>query len=361
MLDRLSRRFREAVNWRLRTFCGGRWAGHCRPGSIGIVITMRCTARCVHCDIWKNRGPEEGLATLEQWNQLLTDLRHWLGPVHVFLTGGEALLNPLTTQLLAHGSSLGLLMELLTHGYWQDQTRIEAAARARPWRITLSMDGVGETHSLIRGRGDFWEKASRSVATLKRLRDEERLGYVIRLKTVIMQQNLDDACNVARFAATNGLEVFYQPIEQNYDTPADPQWFRHSANWPSDAEKAVAVVRELIGLKRQGLPIGNSLAELEVMVPYFRDPDAHQFAVQSHSAHEARALCAALTTLQLEPNGDVGTCFRKPPVGNIKSAAIREIWEGRPRWWEGGCCQVRERPPDGGKADGVAKALQSPS
>jgi hypothetical protein len=29
------------------------------------------------------------------------------------------------------------------------------------------------------------------------------------------------------------------------------------------------------------------------------------------------------------------------PVGNIKSAPIRQIWEERPHWWEGGCCQER--------------------
>ncbi len=344
MLDKLSKRFRDAINWRLRTFSGGRWAGHCRPGSVVIVLTMRCTARCTHCDIWKNRGPEDGLATPEQWKTFLADVRSWLGPAHVVITGGEALLNPHATELLAHGSSLGLFMELLTHGYWQDQTRIEAAARARPWRITLSMDGVGETHSRVRGRGDFWEKTSRSVANLNRLRRQERLGYAIRLKTVIMQHNLDDACNVARFAAENGLEVLYQPIEQNYNTPEDPQWFKHSPNWPSDPEKAVAVVHELIGLKRQGLPICNSLAELEVMVPYFRDPDSNGLAVQLHTAHEGLALCAALTTLQLEPNGDVGTCCKKPPIGNIKSAPIREIWKGRPQWWQAGCCQVRTCP-----------------
>ena len=114
-------------------------------------------------------------------------------------------------------------MEMLTHGYWRDQTRIEEAARARPWRLTMSMDGVGQAHSVVRGRDDFWEKSSHAVATLIRLRKEERLGYAIRLKTVIMQQNLDDVCNVARFAAENGVEVLYQPIEQNYDTPEDVQ------------------------------------------------------------------------------------------------------------------------------------------
>jgi hypothetical protein len=27
-----------------------------------------------------------------------------------------------------------------------------------------------------------------------------------------------------------------------------------------------------------------------------------------------------------------------PPVGNIKTTPIREIWNNRPQWWKGGCC-----------------------
>jgi hypothetical protein len=27
-----------------------------------------------------------------------------------------------------------------------------------------------------------------------------------------------------------------------------------------------------------------------------------------------------------------------PPVGNIKTTPIREIWRKRPQWWKGGCC-----------------------
>ena len=51
-------RIHEAINYRLRTFAevaGLPTAG--RP-SIAILLTERCNARCVHCDIWKNRGKE---------------------------------------------------------------------------------------------------------------------------------------------------------------------------------------------------------------------------------------------------------------------------------------------------------------
>jgi MoaA/NifB/PqqE/SkfB family radical SAM enzyme len=331
------RRLYEAANYRLRSFAGGRWAGYCRPTAVALLVTERCNARCVHCDIWKNRGQEESPG-LDRWKEVLEDLRRWLGPIQVTLTGGEALLRSFTPELVAHGTSLGLFMEVLTHGYWPDQARIEQLALARPWRVTVSLDGLGETHTRIRGRRDFFEHTSTTLRTLQRIRGEQGLDFTILLKTVIMEHNLHAACEVARFAQESGLEVFYQPIEQNYNTPDDPRWFEGSANWPKDPSRAVAVVERLIELKRAGLPISNSYAQLEVMIPYFGNPEASRVATQSHTAHERRQLCAALTHLQLQANGDVTNCSGRPPIGNIKTASIRRIWESRPRAWESGCC-----------------------
>lgn len=337
LLNRMYKRGYEGLNYRLRSLAGGRFAGLCRPVSISFLMTERCNARCVHCDIWKNRGKEDR-ATAEVWRVVLADLRNWLGPVHVLFTGGEALLNPDTIGLVSHAVPLGLHVEVLTNAYWPDQSRIEALARARPWRITVSLDGVGPAHSFVRGREDFYERTSTSLQTLLRLKREEGLGYGIRLKTVLMQHNLEAVAGVAEFAAQNGIEVFYQPIEQNYNTPEDPEWFLTSANWPRDVDKAISVVEKLIELKRQGLPVANSFAQLEAMIPYFRDPGSLRRVTQAHSAHERRALCAALATLQFQPNGDVLACTNMPPVGNVRQSRIRDIWASRPRWWEAGCC-----------------------
>lgn len=339
-----SRRVYEAVNHRLRTVAGGRLADRCRPVSIIFAITELCNAKCVHCDIWKNRGKED-TPTLEEYKTVLSDLRNWLGRVQVTFSGGEALLKQYTPELVAHGASIGLYMEVLTHGYWDDQTRIEKLALANPWRITISLDGVGDTHTKVRGRDKFFEKTSRSIETVQRIRKENHFDLTIRLKNVIMSHNLDDVCEVARFARQDGMEIFFQPIEQNYNTPEDPAWFEHSDNWPRDTEKVISIVRRLIEMKKEGFPIANSFNQLETMIPYFRNPGAMRVTVQSHSAHEHRPVCSALTTLDFRANGDVVSCFGQPAIGNIKSAPIRRIWENRPRWWEGGCCLERRCTP----------------
>jgi len=334
------RRAYMGLNYRLRVFAGGSLAANCRPTDIGFMMTNLCNARCVHCDIWKNRGRDD-TPTLEQYKAVLSDLRSWLGPVHVFFSGGEALLRPYTVDLAAHASGIGLYAEVLTHGYWDDQAIVEKLALANPGRVTVSLDGIGKVHTIIRGRENFFEKTTRSLDTLKRIREENGLGFAIRLKTVVMEQNIHDVHNVAEYAAANGMEVFYQAVEQNYNTEEDPRWFERSDNWPKDPSRVEAAVQGLMALKRQGLPIRNSFEQLQAMIPYFRNPDSMRVAVQSHTAHLLHPVCSALTNIQILPNGDVLACYGMAPIGNIRITPIREIWRTRSAWWRGGCCMER--------------------
>ena len=335
----LYRRAHEWTNYRLRTFAGGRFRAACRPVSIALLLSERCSARCVHCDIWKNKGREDVLE-VAQWKACLSDLADWLGPVQVTLTGGEALLQRFTPELVAHGVSRGLAIELLTHGYWSDHARLRQAALANPWRITMSLDAIGETHSKIRGRTKFWRKAQASTQMLTALRAERGLNYIVRLKTVLMSHNVAEAASVARYARENGMEVFYQPIDRNYNSAEDPLWFTTAPTWPKNPETVEATVLELLRLKKEGYPIANSAAQLEVMIPYFRDPAAMQSAVYSQAAHEGERNCSALTTLQIHPNGDVRVCASRPPVGTLREHTVRELWRRRPQYWtNGACCQ----------------------
>ncbi len=330
------RRLYEGLNNRLRIF-GGRFARFCRPTFIAFLLTERCNARCVHCDIWKNQGREASPGS-EEWKKVLRELRSWLGPVSIVFTGGEVLLYAGALELTEYAIALGFQLEVLTNGYCVDQRRIERLALADPWRITISIDGMGATHSKIRGRPDFFERAIQSIETLRRTRAARNLSFRVQLKTVIMEHNLDDLAEIARFASRSGLSVVYQPIEQNYNTPGDPLWFRSSGNWPRDPAKAIARVRELAALKRAGLEIGNTDAQFEAMVRYFQDPARFGAATRAHAADAPKMRCPAATMLQFQANGDVTVCANRPPIGNIRTTSARRLWSGRSRVWENGCC-----------------------
>ncbi|MBZ5580688.1 MAG: radical SAM protein [Acidobacteriia bacterium] len=344
------RRTYEALNSRLRTFAGGRFARFCHPTFIAFLLTERCNARCLHCDIWKNQG-REASPGLDEWKKVLRDLRSWLGPVGLVFTGGEVLLYPHALELVQYAISLGFRLETLSNGYC-DQAKMERLALADPWRITISLDGIGAAHSKIRGRDDFFERAVQSVDTLLRIRGERNLGFRIRLKTVIMEHNLDDLAEIARFATRDGMDVFYQPVEQNYNTPNDPLWFRSSGNWPRDPGKAVRRVRELAVLRRAGLHIGNTDAQWEAMVRYFQDPAGLGAVTRAHLADAPKVRCAALTMLQFQANGDVTVCANRPPIGNIRVSPVRQLWGERSRVWQAGCCFAGEAAAGAAEAGG---------
>ena len=307
-----------------------------QPSTFVIRVTDRCPLRCVHCTDWS--ADSAGELTTGQWIDILDDIARWPGRCHTILTGGEPLQRDDLDQLARHASRRGLTCTVFTHGGNLGVARLARLVDAGVRCLRVSLDGIGETHSRIRGREKFWERTSRSIETLRRLRRERDLRYTVRLKHVIMAHNLTDTIEVARLANQEGFHVFYQPIEQNYNTPEDPQWFLHNDNWPKDTAQAARNVRELIRLKREGWHIANSYAQLEAMIPYFENPDAHRVAVMSHAAHEARRSCTALVHMQFQANGDVVACSGVPPIGNIKRTPIREIWKNRPRYWESGCC-----------------------
>ena len=334
-------RVHAAASSRLQRLAGGRFADRCLPFDISIAMTARCNARCVHCNIWRQKGREE-VIPLDAWRSVLRELRDWLGPVHVTITGGEALLRPHTPDVVAFGSSIGLLVEHLTHGYWRDQTRVEALARANPWRITMSLDGIGEAHDTVRGRAGFFDVAMRSLDTIRRVGEEQGRSIPVRFKAVIMQHNLHDLANIARFAEGSDCDVLYQPIVQNYASEEDPTWYLRSANWPKDRTAAVAAVRELIELKQAGYPIANTVAHLEGMIAYFSDPDAQRLAAQHHAASSAAVSCSAAGGLAIAANGDVRGCQSKPAYGNILQDSIRSIWRRRPQYWRTGCCMSEQ-------------------
>ena len=336
----------EAFYSRLQRVPGGRLAALCRPTAIAILLTERCNARCLHCNIWQNRGKEDS-PTVDQWLATVQDLRRWLGPVHVVFTGGEALLKPFTIEILSNASRLGLAVELLTHGYWGDQSRIEAAAMTNPWRVTLSLDGLGDVHSRIRGREGFFERTAASIDTLLRLRQEHKLRYTIRLKTVIMSHNLDQLEPLARFATREGVDIYYQPIEQQYNTSEDTEWYLRSDNWPSDPEQAIAEVEKLIALKRAGLHIANHEADLRAIQDYFRAPALGEIMRRFHAHGGGKPRCAALGMLQIQSNGDVRVCSYKEPFGNIRGESIRSIWTRRPAYWKSDCCHLQGSEPTG--------------
>ncbi|MGD8394524.1 MAG: radical SAM protein [Candidatus Eiseniibacteriota bacterium] len=311
-----------------------------RPTFICIKLTMRCNARCRHCDIYK---PEHAIPelTTEQWIGVLRRLRSWLGAgAPITVTGGEILLRRDLFEVLGAARDLELSLYLLTNGWLVNEARATALLELDPRVVQVSLDGVSDgTHDFLRGLEGFGKRARHAIELLSAAKRACDASTDLVLNVVIFKQNLDEVADVARWAREHGIDsIKYQPIEQTYMEPHDPRWFERSPLWIDDTAAAHRVIDQLIHLKGEGYPIHNTVDSLEFMKHYFADPLALQKKVVSHDQHlRSRSCRSAVADFDIDANGDVRLCYRMDPIGNVAERDPRDIWNNRPRCWTRPC------------------------
>jgi len=346
----LRTRLYEFVQARLQTLALATGHNLSKPTFVCIKFTMQCNARCRHCHIYyPEHTPPDELTALE-WLVVLDRLRRWLGPgVPLTVTGGEVLLRRDAFQVLERAAELGFALHILTNGWLVNESRAERLMRLGARIVQVSLDGADPgTHDFLRGLPTFGVRTEEALARLAAARD--RLGAPTKLvvATVIFRQNLGELGALVRKVRSLGAdEIKFQPIEQTYMEPDDPEWHTKSPLWVTDPEAAARAIDELIALKREGWPIQNSIEQLEFTKFYFREPKTAYLKARSHDQHFRSRRCrTAVADCDMSSNGDVRLCYRMDPIGNVRHEAPEEIWNRRPRCWTAPCRFLDEPESD---------------
>ncbi|HWN81794.1 MAG TPA: radical SAM protein [Candidatus Udaeobacter sp.] len=331
----------EWVNWQLQTLSLTTGRSLSRPTFVCIKLTMRCNARCLHCNIHRPEHTPPNELAAGEWSEVLVRLRRWLGPgAPLTITGGEMFLRRDAFEVLERAADLGFALHLLTNGWLVDEARAERLMGLGARIVQVSLDGARpKTHDFLRGLPTFGERTEAALVRLAAARRRLRSPTRLVVAAVIFQQNLAELGALVRKVRDLGWDtVKFQPIEQTYMEPEDPAWYRRSPLWVTDPEAASRAIDQLIGLKRQGWPIMNSVEHLEFMKHYFRDPGQTYSKVRSHDRQlESRHCRAAVSDFDIASNGDVRLCYRMDPIGNVRSADPQDIWERRSRCWTSTC------------------------
>lgn len=308
-----------------------------RPTYVILIMTHRCNARCKHCYIWKKKSSEE-LAP-KDWLRVLEELKGWLGPVLTTITGGETLLKENMIHILRHAVELGLEVEFLTNGYKMEDTIAQDIVETGVQDVEISFDGsTPNTHNLIRGREDFFEKSASALQSLARYRNKFNPHLKIIAKTTIMSHNLDDLTSIAMWAKDNNITVKYQAVEQIYGQERVPDWYKNCDLWINDVNKVTKVVNELISMKHKGYPIVNTVENLEFVKGYFAKPELYMRENDAHTYGNQKNRCKTwANTLMVYPNGDLKMCYFMNPFGNAKDGHIKALWKKRACCWKKSC------------------------
>jgi len=308
-----------------------------KPTYICAKMTNSCNSRCVHCNIWKTNYETEELST-EQWLQTIDSMRRWLGKFEIVFTGGEALLRPDMIAILSHAVQLGIHVELLSNGLIIDEVMAKAVIDTGIDQVTISFDGLSApVYDRFRGREGFHEKVLAAILALNRLRRGAARPMRLLLKTVISANNLHEIVPIAEWVKQQGLEVQYQPIEQNYGEEPDNGWYKVSPFWVKDFDLLEKSIEELRRLKAHGAPIANSDADLLRYLRYFKEPEDLMGMIKGHNPKQYASCYTGVTNFVISSNGDVQHCFMMKPIGNVAMKDPAKIWKERMQCWAGPC------------------------
>jgi MoaA/NifB/PqqE/SkfB family radical SAM enzyme len=312
-----------------------------KPTGVIILLTNRCNARCVHCLSWELRSQTHEMTTHE-WEKTFDELRKWLGPIFISITGGETLLRKDSILLATYAAELGFWVEFLTNGYLMTPQLAEELVESGVKRIKISLDGSKpDIHDKIRGKNGFFVKATEALQRLGEEKNRKRRELEIWGKTTVMSFNMEDLPNIAMLVRQLGIDgVQFQSLEPVYysDQLRDPKWYQGNPLWITDLERLSGAIQELRELKARGLPIINTIENLDLIENYFYAPEELAFKIHSHDYHKKDKRCRSwIGDLQILPDGGMQMCHWMNPFANAKSGMLKRAWRSRDRCWRKPC------------------------
>ncbi len=287
-----------------------------KPSNITLSLTNRCNLRCPTCSFWKTpKEAKKTELTLDEMKKLLGQLREWLGPFMLGLTGGEPFLRPEIFDLLDEAGRLGIQTTSVNNGSLLPERRVEQLKKSPISLISFSLNHLNSAkHDETRG---FPGSAEKIFEAIKALNTRDR-RYRLTLSTILMGYNLDHAPEMVQWVREKRLDgITFQILY--FESGTDeyvPGWYKSSPFWDDDREKINRGVDELVRLKLDGAPITNSVDQMEYMRRYLLDPEGPQ-----------EIPCrVGISNMDIEPNGDVRLCDVMEKVGNVREQHPRDIW-----------------------------------
>ena len=313
--------FNQLVNRSLQGWSYRHDRGLAKPTRIIFCVTLRCNIKCQQCAIW--RMPKKEELTTEEWKKVITDLRSWIGPCRIQLAGGETLVRKDITDIIDFATQQGVLTGVVTNGTMIDRPLAQKIVDSGLGYIHISVDGIRpETHDEVRGIPGLYVKTMAAVDAL--LEVGRGSGMSISFATVISRKNMHELVDLVHLVERKGLDgIIFNPLGPTIDS--DPEWYKKTDLWFDDLSSINQVLDQLIELKHGGAKILNPPEQLEGMKKYFEQP----YLLMRDGC------MVGITNLSITCDGFIHTCYKMPPLGNVREVTPRDAWDSAK------ACEVR--------------------
>ena len=224
-------------------FMKARLLGIKKPLQTVLFVSDKCNLTCRHCTAYKNENP-----TIKSYDHIREELEysHKLGSRFVDFEGGEPTIwrdgDHDLNSLIRLSKKIGFYSATITTNAQLPFKGSEADS------IWVSLDGLGDYHDDIRGKGAF-ERLVKNIANA---------GHpALSVNMVINNRNYQSVTETIEFAEKN---PHIQSISLNFHTPYS-ETVGLFLDWNIRAE----VIDQIIEKKKKGYPVMNSISGLKLM------------------------------------------------------------------------------------------------
>lgn len=279
--------------------------------SLFIEMTLDCNERCRHCGSKCGDVAMENALTDKEILDFLKDLK---GKVEkkpfLNITGGEPLLRKGFTNLMHEISELGYYWGMTTNGTLIDEQMVKRLIYAGMKTVSVSIDGLEESHNWFRQTKDGYERAMRAVELLVR-----ESFHNVMITTVVHKKNIHQLHEMYEMVKQTGVDT-WRLI--NVEPIGRAKFNNEILLEAADYVKLLDFIKEY-RVKEQDFEICFGCN--------------HWLGVENeHRFRNWYYKCAAgIKTGGIFYNGDIGACLdidRKPETiqGNIRMDDFWEVW-----------------------------------
>lgn len=151
-------------------------------------VTSRCNAHCDHCGSNCNNAPVDKEVDADLLKRTLREIAEAYDPEDIMLnvTGGEPLMRGDLFDIMRYASDLGFNWGVTSNGMLIDDDIIERMVETNMRTISISLDGLKDTHESFRHVPGSFDVI---VENLRKLNDTPSIG-IVQVTTVVNKTNL---------------------------------------------------------------------------------------------------------------------------------------------------------------------------
>ena len=275
-------------------------------------LTLKCNENCFHCG--RSCGADRpGGLPVEEYKRVLDEIKAKYGTrPYIAITGGEPLMYPDFFEFTEYVRDSGFNWGMTSNGTLITKDVAHRLAEAGMKTISVSIDGIPETHDRYRGFPGGYKKAMEGIQNLI---DEDAFGSIM-ITTVVNHENINELDALFEMVDNTDINEWrltgIEPIGRALD-------HENLLLTPEDNIRLMEFIKEKRALK---LPVTYSCChylgekyEAEVRDWYF--------------------LCnAGVYVAGVTSNGDISACLDIPRSertiqGNILKDSFTDVWENR--------------------------------